>query len=129
MAMERAMGRIRGEGAVAMVFATRARYKGLRWEARTRRHFHSQSTFNRIGWNTFTLSGTLAPGAYRVVTQTAQWLDNTGESLTLKDSTGATMDASPPQDDSANDTNSWQRVHSTPANCQFVAATTGNQNP
>jgi hypothetical protein len=78
---------------------------------------------------TLTLSGSLAAGAYLVVTRSSQWLDNSDEWVTLKNSGGTIIDESPVQSDGFNDGRSWQRKTSDPSVWQFVTSTKGGQNP
>lgn len=56
-----------------------------------------------------TLSGSIPAGGYMVVSKSGQFLDNSGESLTLDDDTGTQVDATPVFDDGANDSRSQQR--------------------
>lgn len=101
-------------------------------------HNYGTQTIDLTGWNvtanggspvTITLSGTLAPGAFKVVTRASQFLDNSGEWVTLKDAAGTTRDTTPTQNDSANNANSWQRVSANPSTWQFVTSTKGTANP
>jgi hypothetical protein len=55
-------------------------------------------------------SGTRIPtGGYYVVTYSSQWLDNEGESVILRDSSGNEVDRTPSLSDTYNDDRSWQR--------------------
>lgn len=99
---------------------------------------YGSTTVDLSGWTltanhgtpvTLALSGTLAAGAYKVVKHTSQWIDNTGEWVTLKDAAGAKIDETPVQSDGQNDGRSWQRKASDLGTWQFVASTEGAANP
>lgn len=51
----------------------------------------------------------LQPGQRKIVQSGSQWLDNSGESVVLKDDQGTTKDQTPTLNDDDNDDRSWQR--------------------
>lgn len=75
-----------------------------------------------------TLSGSVPAGGYLVVTNGSQWLDNSGESVTLKDDAGSLIDETPVFNDGANDNRSQQRVTDGADSWEFKTATKGASN-
>jgi hypothetical protein len=75
---------------------------------------------NIIGWSLSTTAGvtktvsipsgtTIQANGYYVVTYGSQWLDNSGESVILRNAGRTEVDRTPSLDDAKNDGNTWQR--------------------
>lgn len=75
-----------------------------------------------------TLSSSIPAGGYLVITDSGQWLDNSGASVTLEDSFGNLVDETPVFDDSANDDRTQQRATDGGSSWEFKTATQSTSN-
>jgi hypothetical protein len=96
----------------------------------------TSSSVSLLGWSlstthgdtvTVTLSGSIPPGGYLVVTYMKQWLDNEDEIVVLK-SGGTIIDQTPQLDDTSNDGKSWQRYPNGATTWSFRSNTKGGPN-
>lgn len=78
------------------------------------------ATIDVGGWSAQTTAGIqetilipmgtmILPGGYLLVGRDPQWLDNTAETVVLKNANGVQIDSFGPKDDPDNDAKSWQR--------------------
>lgn len=91
------------------------------------------------GWSVQTINGvketlvigqpTLIPaGGYILIGRDSQWLDNTNETVVLRDTKGALIDSAGPRNDTNNDGQSWQRFPNGAATWSFRPSTLGSWN-
>lgn len=70
----------------------------------------------------------LQPGQRKIVQSGSQWLDNSGESVVLKDDQGTIKDQTPTLNDDDNDDRSWQRSSDGGSSWVFRTSTKNSSN-
>jgi hypothetical protein len=76
-----------------------------------------ENSIDLTGWtlknndnDVYSLSGTISPKGYEVITFSGLWLDNSDEKVILLNPSSQEIDSTPIKVDSSNDDNTWQRI-------------------